>query len=329
MPRGEEEREGLKMVSECNQPLPVVRVGEIRSEDKARRWLIEQLWGESSVGVIGGAPKCSKTWLGLDMALSVATGTACLGKYAVPQAGPVLIYLAEDALPVVRERVAGMARHRGLDLAGVEVHVITAPTLRLDRDPHRGRLLETAKRLRPRLLLLDPLVRLHAIDENHAGEVAGLLAYFRSLQRQLDLSVVLVHHTRKNAAGGVAAGQGLRGSSDLHAFGDSNLYLRRSRERLVLSSEHRAAPAGPPVHLELVATSAETTHLEVVAELDGEKRQTLQEQVLALLAPGEAQTRAKLRQTLAVKNERLGEALESLQRTGRVRRTDNGWQRIH
>jgi RecA-family ATPase len=32
-----------------------------------------------------------------------------------------------------------------------------------------------------------------------------LLAYFRSLQRQLELSVLLVHHTRKNAAGGVAA----------------------------------------------------------------------------------------------------------------------------
>ena len=215
------------MVSECNQLLPVVRVGEIRCEDRTQRWLIEQLWGESSVGVIGGAPKCSKTWLGLDMALSVATGTPCLGKYAVPRAGPVLVYLAEDALPVVRERVAGMARHRGLDLAGVEIHVITAPTLRLDRDPHRTRLLETAKRLRPRLLLLDPLVRLHGIDENNAGEVAGLLAYFRQLQRQLDLSVVLVHHTRKNAAGGAASGQGLRGSSDIHAFGDSNLYLRR------------------------------------------------------------------------------------------------------
>ena len=79
--------------------------------------------------------------------------------------------------------------------------MITAPTLRLDRDPHRRRLLETAKRLRPRLLLLDPLVRLHGIDENNAGEVAGLLAYFRALQRQLDLSVILVHHTRKNAAG--------------------------------------------------------------------------------------------------------------------------------
>ena len=218
------------------------RGGDSRAEENAQRWLVEELWGASSVGVIGGAPKCAKTWLGLDMALSVATGTACLGKYAVPEPGPVLVYLAEDALPVVRERIEGMARHRGLDLAGVEIHVITAPVLRLDRDRDRTRLWETTRRLRPRLLLLDPLVRLHGIDENHAGEVAELLAYFRSLQRQLDLSVLLVHHTRKNAAGGVAAGQGLRGSGDIHAFGDSNLYLRRTKEHLVLSSEHRAAP---------------------------------------------------------------------------------------
>src|SRR5271168_4641172 len=104
----------------ANQSLPVVRVGEIQSEQSAPRWLVQGLWGARSVGVIGGAPKCAKTWLGLDIALSVATGTACLGKYAVPEPGPVLIYLAEDALPVVRQRVDGMARHRGLDLAPLE-----------------------------------------------------------------------------------------------------------------------------------------------------------------------------------------------------------------
>ena len=316
------------MPVECDQPLPVVRVGEIPHDENAQRWLVEQLWGESSVGVIGGAPKCSKTWLGLDLALSVATGTACLGKYAVPQAGPVLVYLAEDALPVVRERVQGMARHRGLDLAGVEIHVITAATLRLDRGPHREQLLDTAKRIQPRLLLLDPLVRLHGIDENHATEVAGLLAYFRSLQRRLDLSVVLVHHTRKNAPGGVAAGQGLRGSSDLHAFGDSNLYLRRSKERLVLSSEHRAAAASPSVVLRLIGTDAETTHLEVIAEPNEGNRRGLQERVLDLLAQGVVLTRVKLRDALSVKNERLGEALGALERSGRLCRTSVGWKRV-
>jgi hypothetical protein len=318
----------MKMSVSDEQLLPLVRVGDIPTEENAQRWLVEQLWGESSVGVIGGAPKCSKTWLGLDLALSVATGTECLGKYAVPRAGPVLVYLAEDALPVVRERVQGMARHRGLGLAGVELHVITAPTLRLDRGPHRQRLFETAKRIRPRLLLLDPLVRLHGIDENNATEVAGLLAYFRSLQRRLDLSVVLVHHTRKNAAGGVAAGQGLRGSSDLHAFGDSNLYLKRSRERLVLSSEHRAAAAPPPVYLELAATTVDTTHLEVVGELEDHNCRNLEQQVLELLTDGVVLTRAKLRDTLSVKNERLGAVLQSLERATRIRRTPTGWQRV-
>jgi hypothetical protein len=306
--------------------LPVVRVGEIRSEENAQRWLVEGLWGASSVGVIGGAPKCAKTWLGLDMALSVATGTACLGKYAVPEPGPVLIYLAEDALPTVRERIEGMTRHRGLDLDQVAIYAITSPVLRLDRERDRTQLCETARQLRPKLLLLDPLVRLHGIDENNAGEVAELLAYFRSLQRQLALSVLLVHHTRKNGAGGVAAGLGLRGSSDIHAFGDSNLYLRRTREHLVLSSEHRAAPASAPVHLELVASNAKTTHLEVTGELEAGKRRGLEERVLDLLAGGVVLTRAKLRDSLAVQNERLGEALEALERAGRLRRTPSGWQ---
>jgi hypothetical protein len=308
--------------------LPVVRVGDLPDAEGTQRWLVEGLWGDASVGVIGGAPKCAKTWLGLDLAISVATGTACLGQYAVPQPGPVLVYLAEDALPVVRQRIQGMARHRGLDFARVEVYVITAPVLRLDRDPDRTRLLETARQLRPRLLVLDPLVRLHGIDENHAGEVAELLAYFRQLQRQLELAVLLVHHTRKNATGGVAAGVGLRGSGDIHAFGDSNLYLRRTKEHLVLTSEHRAAPASPPVALELVATDAETIHLEVIAEHHDGQRCSLEEQVLDLLAGGVVLTRAKLRGSLAVQNERLGAALESLERAGRLGRTPAGWKRL-
>lgn len=309
-----------------DQMLPVVRVGELPSEELAERWLVEELWCAQAVGVIGGAPKCAKTWLGLDMALSVATGTPCLGKYAVPQPGPVLVYLAEDALRVVRERVEGMARHRGLDLDQVKIHVITAPVLRLDQDRDRQRLKETTRRLRPRLVVLDPLVRLHGIDENHAGDVAELLAYIRALQRELGPSVVLVHHTRKNAGDGVAAGQGLRGSGDIHAFGDSNLYLQRTKEHLILTSEHRSAPASAPISLELVTADAETTHLEVIVEPDDQGGRSLEEQVLDLLARDRVLTRTRLRDCLAVKNERLGVVLESLEQARRICRTPNGWQ---
>jgi hypothetical protein len=77
-----------------------------------------------------------------------------------------------------------------------------------------------------------------------------------------------------------------------------------------------------------VTTDADTAHLEVVSEVHDPPRRSLSEQVLALLADSVVLTRAKLRDTLAVKNERLGEALESLERAGRLRRTQAGWQRL-
>jgi hypothetical protein len=103
----------------------------------------------------------------------------------------------------------------------------------------------------------------------------------------------------------------------------------------VLLSEHRAAPAAASVRLELVATDGKTTHLAVVGELgDGSTQLTingdqrhLEERVLELVGQGTTATRAKLRETLGVKNERLGEALESLERAGRLCRTSAGWQR--
>ena len=246
----------------------------------------------------------------------------------MPEPGPVLVYLAEDALPVVRERIEGMARHRGLDLGRVEIHVITAPVLRLDRDPDRTRLERRSGDFGRGCCCWIPWCDFIGIDENDAGEVAELLAYFRSLQREFDLSVMLVHHTRKNAAGGVAAGQGLRGSSDIHAFGDSNLYLRRAKEHLVLSSEHRAATASPPIQLALVTTDPEKVHLEIVVQQEDGKPCSLEERVLDKLAGGMELTRAKLRGCLAVKNERLGGVLESLERAGRLSRTAAGWQRV-
>jgi hypothetical protein len=112
-------------------------------------------------------------------------------------------------------------------------------------------------------------------------------------------------------------------------FGSQGSYLRRTREHLVLSSEHRAAPASAPVYLDLVATNAETTHLEVIAELREEKRHGLEEQVLDLLPQGTVLTRAKLRDSLAVQNERLGVALASLERAGRHCRTPVGWQLVN
>jgi AAA domain len=94
--------------------------------------------------------------------------------------GRVLLFAAEDALHVVRQRLAGIAVAAGVALADADIQVITVPSVRLDVERDRDALTATVAKLRPRLLVLDPFVRLHRIDENISGEVAPLLAYLRA-----------------------------------------------------------------------------------------------------------------------------------------------------
>ena len=207
---------------------PTRRPAELAEQPQERRWLVEQLWSEQAVGIIGGEPKCGKSFLALD--LTIATGTPCLRRFPAVS-GRVLLFAAEDAAHIVRER--GIAQAAGTSLDDLDIDVVS--TVRLDLADDRQRLFETVRRIWPRLL--GPLVRLHRIDA--AGEVAPSLACLRDLQRNFDAAVVLVHHARKSAH--ARGGQALRGSSELHAWGDSNLYLRRRKHRILLTVEHRAS----------------------------------------------------------------------------------------
>src|SRR5262249_39057069 len=142
----------------------------------------------------------------------------------------------------------------------------------------------TVANLQPRLLILDPFVRLHRIDENASGEVAPLLAYLRELQRRHRVAVLVVHHAKKGA-GRARAGQALRGSSEFHAWGDSNLYLRREGDTLTLTVEHRAAPSQKPMRTELVeAGNALALHVVDRPDLATPVQTSLDERIATALA---------------------------------------------
>lgn len=312
--------------------LPVIRAADVAGELTRPEWLVASLWARAGVGILGGAPKCCKSWLALEMALAVASGAPCLGAFEVGDAGGVLLYMAEDAAPVVKARLNGICRHRGLDLAALPVHLITAPALRLDRERDQARLRACVAEYAPRLLILDPFVRLHRIDENDAGQVSALLGYLRELSRAYDLAVLVVHHARKNGSSG-QPGNSLRGSGDFFAWADSLLYVRRHKGQLLLTIEHRGAPAPDPLGLTLRAD--EDVHLELIDAADTPPAENdappadgaLERAVLAALAPAPL-ARAELRAKLHVRNERLGETLTRLAHAGKIRRAGEQWASI-
>ena len=314
------------MSEKSKEELPTLYARDLETEAPEDRWLVRELWGRTAVGIVGGAAKSLKTWFGLDLAVSVASGTPALGHFEVEVRGPSLVYLAEDALAQVRTRLECLCHNRGLDIGALDLLVITSPVLRLDTGRDQARLRATLSRLRPKLLLLDPLVRLHRLDENSSLDISGLLGYFRELQRSFDLAVILVHHTGKKQR--PQPGQTLRGSSDLHAFGDSNAYLARKREEITLTLEHRSAPSPKPMALELFSSGdGIDTHLKLRPQMSAEEEEpTLGKLVLKLLEKNSTPlTRTEVRANLRVNNQRLGEVLGALERSGEIHRRSSGW----
>ena len=307
--------------------LPVARAHELAALADEHRWLVDDLWAESAVGIVGGEPKCCKSFLALDLAVAVASGTPCLRRFAVARPGPVLIFPAEDALPVVRERLAGICSAAGVPLSGLDLHVITAPSLRLDLAGDARRLADTVAARAPRLLVLDPFVRLHRVDENVSAAVAPILASLRELQRNHGTAVVLVHHARKGSGAG-RPGQALRGSSELHAWGDSNLYLRRRGDRIALSVEHRAARSIADVSLRLRADD-DVLALEIAREqasLEEPPAATLHDRVRRALDQAAAPLGLDdLRAACRVRKATLCTALADLARERVIVRTEDGY----
>lgn len=314
-------------LSLSHRALPVQPAHQLPVHTEAQRWLVTDLWLENAVGLIGGEPKCYKSFLALDLAVAVASGAACLRRYCVPRPGPVLLYAAEDALHIVRCRLEGICAAAGCSLQRLDLQVITVPTLRLDLPADRDRLLQTVESLKPRLLILDPFVRLHRIDENASGEVAPLLAYLRELQRRYELAVLVVHHAKKGG-GKIRAGQALRGSSEFHAWGDSNLYMRRIGNDLTLTVEHRAAASMPPITLELVQReTALALQLRTSSKPEGPASNPIDERITqALEAAGRSLPVAELRELCRVRNATLHDRLTALIRTGHLLRDSHGYR---
>ncbi len=127
-------------------------------------------------------------------------------------------------------------------------------------------------------------------------------------------------------------GQALRGSSEFHAWGDSNLYLRRYHEQLTLSVEHRAAPSRTGILLSLRA-AADALALEVLdrpaptpAPTPSPSGADRVEQALAeATAP---LSLAGLRRACRMRTASLCAILAALTSAGRIRKTPAGYQLV-
>jgi hypothetical protein len=312
-------------------------ISAIDRQPAGERWLVEGFLTAGSLTVLAASPKVGKTFVCLALAIAVATGTQAMGRYQAIAPGRVMMFPAEDDPRSIRSRMEALLVGQGLQFTeDLAVDVITAESLKLDSAEDRVGLEELLRLRQPRLLILDPLVRLHSGAESSSSHMSELFGYLRQLCRRYELAIVVTHHLAKSRTSGASQpGHAMRGSGDVHAAYDHGAMLTRQEDgSVLLSLEHRSAASPDPVAYRLRAEPGGATRFEffepepeledqvpaakpVAAEAAREPGRDLERQVLDLIAgAGRSISQVAMRKALGVRNAKLTELLHSLEGRG-------------
>jgi AAA domain len=185
-------------------------------------WLVERHVPEDGLIVLYGEPNAGKTFITLDWALSIAAGIPWLGRSV--QAGEV-VYIYAEGIRGILQRCEAWRQEHGLAEVPAQFRAVACPVNMLER-AEWGSLLQAIldAGLSPRLIVLDTLARCFgAGDENQTRDMNAFVHGCGALREGFPgASVLVVHHTGKNAE------RGARGSIALTAAADVEFQVEPS-----------------------------------------------------------------------------------------------------
>lgn len=163
-----------------------------------------------ALGSLVGTGGAGKSWLALEIALAVASPAADLIGLGAAKSGPVVYYGAEDSREDVGNRLYYLAER-----LKPEVRIEAERNLQIS--PMPGEIFDLGYRGGPerpvsmdlvemihnskgaRLIILDPLIEFHQLEENSNNQMAGLLRNLKIMAKWTGAAVLFVHHANKAA----------------------------------------------------------------------------------------------------------------------------------
>lgn len=201
---------------------------------------------------VGGEPKVGKSLLVANLALALAAGSNRIG-FSIPAPRRVLVCQFELPLPqfvnrllVMRRTLGAAADHHLLVDTRATGHLLSAPQ-------GLNHFVVAARAAAAEVIVLDPLYSTHDQDENDTRAMAALCQALLRLRDATQAALIVVHHVRKSITR-EEIGSAFRGSSALHAVGDTYMLLTRPSPQLPtleLRFQFRYSPPQPPRLLKL------------------------------------------------------------------------------
>ena len=259
-----------------------VRAGDL--EYRAPTWLIDGLLETETLGLLFGDPGCGKSFLAVDVALSIAAGTPFHDR-DIKQGS--VFYIAGEGFNGLTRRFQAWSKSQRGGIADAPLFVSNRPAQFLDA-ASAAEVTEAVRELasqhgNPALIVVDTVARnFGAGDENSTSEMGAFIASIDSLKAEFPgSSIMLVHHT------GHSDKQRARGSIALKGALDAEYRLDKVNDVITLTNT-KMKDAEPPapiafklknINLGDNVTSAaldETEALPKVKRLTGDQQLALQ-----------------------------------------------------
>lgn len=209
-------------------PMGFVSAAELSRADIPRpEWYCHRLITTHSLLSVSSGPKNSKTWMCMQLGISIAQGRMAFGKFATKQA-PVLYVFAEDGPSAVQGRLNALTKDPPANFylrpaKGDSVDLIDGNYV------NPSRIIAEARKLGPEgVIFLDPMRNMHSKEENSSTEMSEVMQVLLRMRDITGWTVVFVHHSKESVIGKedeIAPGLTMRGSSAIHAGADGGIYL--------------------------------------------------------------------------------------------------------
>jgi AAA domain len=207
-----------------------------------RGWLLGNSFCRGFVSSLLGDGGVGKTAMRYAQALSLATGRSLTGEH-VFQRSRVLIVSLEDGRDEQRRRIKAACLHHGIKRNELKGWLYLAALGKasgklMTLDPHgrpvlgalAAKLVRTIAARKIDLVILDPFVKAHTINENDNSAIDEVAQILTDMSVKFDIAVDVPHHISKGPADPGNANRGRGASSSKDAFRLVDTATRMSEE---------------------------------------------------------------------------------------------------
>jgi AAA domain len=166
------------------------------------QFLVDGLWPEDAYGVFAATDKAGKTWMAVDLAVSVALGDSWLGAFACQQ-GKVIMFSGEGGARNLIRRVRAVTEAKARPFALLKGNLFVAEAAPNVGDAEGMRQFEReVLDYGPKLVIIDPLY-LAAVGAKGSDLYAmgKILSPMQLVCQDYGAALVVTHHWNKTGTG--------------------------------------------------------------------------------------------------------------------------------